>query len=59
LSLADHELAALFAGARLALDVLHADPRTRPEAIRTLERIVGDYEGAIRRLHDYERTQRP
>jgi hypothetical protein len=50
LTLTSRELAALFAAARIALDALRASPRTPPEAIALLERIVRDDERAVERL---------
>ncbi len=50
LTLTGQELAALFAAARIALDVLHADEQTPREAIAALERIVHDYERALKRF---------
>jgi hypothetical protein len=43
------ELSALIAATRMALDAMLDDPRAPAEAIRTLERVLADYDGAIRR----------
>jgi hypothetical protein len=43
------ELSALVAAARLARDVMLDDPHAPDEAIRLLERVLADYDSAIRR----------
>jgi hypothetical protein len=43
------ELSALVAAARMALDVMLDDPHAPPEAIRILERVLADYDTALRR----------
>jgi hypothetical protein len=52
LTLTRQELAALFAAARLAVDALRADEQAPQEAVEALERIIDDYERALRRLND-------
>ena len=42
------ELSALVAAARMALDAMLDDPHAPVEAIRLLERVLGDYDGTIR-----------
>jgi hypothetical protein len=45
------ELAALVAGARMALEVMRADPqRTPPEAASQLEGVIADFERAAARI---------
>jgi hypothetical protein len=44
------ELSALVAGARLALDVMRADPHTSTPGIELLERVLSDFDRARRRL---------
>jgi hypothetical protein len=46
----DAELAALAAGARMALSLLQADPRAPAEATATLARILEDYDRGAGRL---------
>jgi hypothetical protein len=43
------ELSALVAAARMALDAMLDDPHAPLEAIRLLERVLADYDAAIRR----------
>jgi hypothetical protein len=43
------ELSALVAASRMALDAMLDDPHAPPEAIRLLERVLADYDKAIRR----------
>ena len=42
------ELSALVAGARMALDALRVDPEAPPEAVGLLERVLRDYDRALR-----------
>ena len=42
------ELSALVAAARMALDAMLDDPHAPAEAIRLLERVLGDYDATIR-----------
>ncbi|HEY6762184.1 MAG TPA: hypothetical protein VI318_21980 [Baekduia sp.] len=45
------ELSTLVAGARMALDALRSEPGSAPdEAIRTLERVLADYDAGRERL---------
>jgi hypothetical protein len=45
------ELAALVAGARMALDIMRRDPdRTPPEAAKQLEDVLDDFERAAARI---------
>jgi hypothetical protein len=44
------ELSALVAGARLALDVMRADPKAAAPGIELLERVLSDFDRARRRL---------
>ena len=44
------ELSALVAGARLALDVMHAAPEPPADAIELLERVLADFDRARDRL---------
>ena len=46
----DAELAALAAGARMALSLLRADPRAPAEATATLARVLEDYDRGAGRL---------
>jgi len=46
------ELAALVAGARLALDVMRAAPDPPSDAIEHLERVLADFDQARGRLSD-------
>jgi hypothetical protein len=46
----DAELAALAAGARLALSLLEADPQAPAEATATLARVLDDYDRGAARL---------
>jgi hypothetical protein len=46
----DAELAALAAGARLALSLLEADPRAPAEATAALARVLDDYDRGAARL---------
>ena len=43
------ELSALVAAARMALDGMLDDPHAPAQAIRLLERVLADYDAAIRR----------
>jgi ABC-type nitrate/sulfonate/bicarbonate transport system substrate-binding protein len=43
------ELSALVAAARMALDAMRDDPRAPAEAVSILERVLGDYDSAVRR----------
>jgi hypothetical protein len=43
------ELSALVAAARMALDAMLDDPHAPAQAIRLLERVLADYDAAIRR----------
>jgi hypothetical protein len=43
------ELSALVAAARMAVDAMLDDPHAPLEAIRLLERVLADYDAAIRR----------
>jgi len=43
------ELSALVAAARMALDAMLDDPNAPAKAIRLLERVLADYDAAIRR----------
>jgi hypothetical protein len=43
------ELSALVAASRMALDAMLDDPHAPAEAIRLLERVLADYDAAIRR----------
>ncbi len=43
------ELSALVAAARMALDAMLDDPHAPAEAIKLLERVLADYDSAIRR----------
>jgi hypothetical protein len=45
------ELAALVAGARMALEIMRADPdRSPPDAARQLEAVIADFERAAGRM---------
>jgi hypothetical protein len=45
------ELSALVAAARMALNALRSAPEPPPaEALETLERVLGDYDRALKRL---------
>ena len=50
------ELSALVGAARMALDVLRADPRAPAEGVAVLERVLADYDRA---LEGGERGERP
>jgi hypothetical protein len=47
LTATSQEIGALVAAARLALDVLRADPSAPQEAIRIIEAVIGDWERAM------------
>ena len=44
------ELALLTAGARIALEVIRADPTTPAASLDALERVLRDYDAAIGRM---------
>ena len=52
LTLTGQELAVLFAAARFALDGLRSDTDAPREATAGLERIIHEYERALKRLDD-------
>jgi hypothetical protein len=49
LTATSQELAALVAAARLALDAMLDDPNAPAEAISILERVIADYDSALKR----------
>jgi hypothetical protein len=49
LTATSHELSALVAAARMALDAMREDEKAPPEAVGTLERILADYDSALTR----------
>jgi hypothetical protein len=44
------ELSALVAAARMALDVMHADPNAPPETVEIVQHVLDDYDAARDRL---------
>lgn len=53
-----HELSALVAAARMALDFMRDDPNAPRAAVDTLERILRDYDTALGRSRSEERNGR-
>jgi hypothetical protein len=49
LTATSQELAALVAAARLALDAMLDDPNAPADAISILERVIADYDSALKR----------